>query len=141
MKNQTTSARRITLADHFNTRFSFTELLHSDYYFAARVALPQKDEPPRDFVARFEQRHVFANRFNLVAQLRHLVLALSSLVAQLQTSGEAPTASHRSRSIKLRTARTGQDLIIVSGTRLFNVFKLRNVRLNHTRKNGWLSLG
>src|SRR6266536_1506517 len=39
MKNQTTSARRITLADHFNTRFSFTELLHSDYYFSSRVAL------------------------------------------------------------------------------------------------------
>src|ERR1700675_1888896 len=38
MKNQTTSARRITLADHFNTRFSFTELLHSNHYFSSRVA-------------------------------------------------------------------------------------------------------
>src|SRR5437016_1603241 len=38
MKNQTTSTRRITLADHFNTRFSFTELLHSDYHFSSRVA-------------------------------------------------------------------------------------------------------
>src|SRR6266699_1072605 len=38
MKTHTTSARRITLADHFNTRFSFTELFHSDYYFPSRVA-------------------------------------------------------------------------------------------------------
>src|ERR1700681_3663532 len=38
MKNQTTSARRITLADHFNTRFSFTALFHSDYYFSSSVA-------------------------------------------------------------------------------------------------------
>src|SRR2546428_11635246 len=38
MNTQTTSARTITLADHFNTRFSFTELLHSDYYFSSRVA-------------------------------------------------------------------------------------------------------
>src|ERR1700682_2424994 len=37
MNNQTTSARRITLTDHFNTRFSFTELLHGDYYFSASV--------------------------------------------------------------------------------------------------------
>src|SRR5437016_9155296 len=39
MKNQTRSARRITLADHFNTRFSFTELFHSYNYFSARVSL------------------------------------------------------------------------------------------------------
>src|SRR6266404_5810135 len=38
MKSQATSARRVTLADHFNTRFSFTELFHSDYYFPSRVA-------------------------------------------------------------------------------------------------------
>src|SRR6266404_9243407 len=38
MKNQTTSARRITFADRFNSRFSFTELLHSDYYFSSSVA-------------------------------------------------------------------------------------------------------
>src|SRR5437899_6295478 len=35
MNTQTTSARTITLADHFNTRFSFTELFHSDYYFSS----------------------------------------------------------------------------------------------------------
>src|SRR6266699_6058964 len=39
MKNQATSARRITLADHFNTRFSFTELFHSYNYFPSRVSL------------------------------------------------------------------------------------------------------
>src|SRR6266516_3867320 len=38
MNNQTTSARRITLAAHFNIRFSFTELFHSYYYFSSRVA-------------------------------------------------------------------------------------------------------
>src|ERR1700694_3968226 len=38
MKNQTTSARRITLADHLNTRFSFIELFHSYNYFPSRVA-------------------------------------------------------------------------------------------------------
>jgi hypothetical protein len=39
MNNQTTSARRIALADHFDTRFSFTELFHSYNYFSARVSL------------------------------------------------------------------------------------------------------
>src|SRR5207248_6887419 len=39
MKNQTRSARRITLADDFNTRFSFTDLFHSYNYFSARVSL------------------------------------------------------------------------------------------------------
>src|SRR5437773_2748293 len=39
MKNQAMSARRITLADHFNTRFSFTELFHSYNYFPSRVSL------------------------------------------------------------------------------------------------------
>src|SRR5437016_6101955 len=38
MKSQVTSTRRITLADHFNIRFSFTELFHSYYYFSSRVA-------------------------------------------------------------------------------------------------------
>src|SRR5438045_7709487 len=38
MKNQTTSARKITATDHFNTRLSFTELFHSYNYFPARVA-------------------------------------------------------------------------------------------------------
>src|SRR6266852_815209 len=38
MNTQITSARRITLADHFNTRFTFTELFHGDHDFAARVA-------------------------------------------------------------------------------------------------------
>src|SRR5437667_6302505 len=38
MKSQVTSTRRITLADHFNIRFSFTELFHSYYYFSTRVA-------------------------------------------------------------------------------------------------------
>src|SRR5438552_8715871 len=38
MNTHTTSARRITLADHFNTRLSFTELFHSYNYFPARVA-------------------------------------------------------------------------------------------------------
>src|SRR5437868_5460747 len=38
MKSQITSARRITPADHFNTRFSFTELFHSYNYFSSRVA-------------------------------------------------------------------------------------------------------
>src|SRR6266481_5783364 len=38
MKSQVTSTRRITLADHFSTRFSFTKLFHSDYYFSSRVA-------------------------------------------------------------------------------------------------------
>src|SRR5205807_6502255 len=38
MNTHTTSARRIMLADHFNTRLSFTELFHSDYYFPSRVA-------------------------------------------------------------------------------------------------------
>src|SRR6266496_5409724 len=35
MKSQATSARRITLADHFSIRFSFTELFHGDYYFSS----------------------------------------------------------------------------------------------------------
>src|SRR5947207_12839242 len=35
MNNQTASARRITLANHFDTRFSFTELFHSDCDFAS----------------------------------------------------------------------------------------------------------
>src|SRR5437879_8807212 len=35
MNSQTMSARRITLADHFNTRFSFTELFRSDDYFSS----------------------------------------------------------------------------------------------------------
>src|ERR1700720_1617612 len=38
MNSQVTSTRRITLADHFNTRFSFTELLHGNYYFSSRVS-------------------------------------------------------------------------------------------------------
>src|SRR5438105_15109926 len=38
MNTHTTSARRITLADHFNTRLSVTELFHSYNYFPARVA-------------------------------------------------------------------------------------------------------
>src|SRR2546421_9178742 len=38
MNTHTTSARRITLADHFNTRLSFTELFHSYNYFSARVS-------------------------------------------------------------------------------------------------------
>src|SRR6266852_1621329 len=38
MNSQTTSTRRITPADHFNTRFSFTELFHRDYDFSSRVA-------------------------------------------------------------------------------------------------------
>src|SRR5258708_386340 len=38
MKTQTMSATRIALADHFNTRFSFTGLFHSDDYFSSRVA-------------------------------------------------------------------------------------------------------
>src|SRR5437868_9375805 len=38
MNTHTTSARRIMLADHFNTRPSFTELFHSYNYFPARVA-------------------------------------------------------------------------------------------------------
>src|SRR5205823_12010328 len=37
MNTQITSARRITLADHFNTRFSFIELFHSYNYFSSRV--------------------------------------------------------------------------------------------------------
>src|SRR5438552_18148694 len=38
MNTHTTSARRIMLADHFNTRPSFTELFHSYNYFPSRVA-------------------------------------------------------------------------------------------------------
>src|SRR6266566_8469137 len=38
MNTHTTSARRIMLADHFNTRLSFTELFHSYNYFPACVA-------------------------------------------------------------------------------------------------------
>src|SRR5437763_16481763 len=38
MNTHTTSARRITLADHFNTRLSFTGSFHSYNYFPARVA-------------------------------------------------------------------------------------------------------
>src|SRR5438876_3250177 len=41
MNNQTTSARRITLADHFNTRFTFTELFHSDCDFTSSVSFFQ----------------------------------------------------------------------------------------------------
>src|SRR6266568_5759108 len=39
MNSQTTSARRITPADHFNTRFSFIELFHSYNHFSVRVSL------------------------------------------------------------------------------------------------------
>src|SRR4029077_20726558 len=38
MNTHTTSARKIMLADHFNTRFSFTESFHSYNYFPACVA-------------------------------------------------------------------------------------------------------
>ena len=41
MNTQSTSARRITLADHFITRFSFTELFHSYNYFSAGVAFSE----------------------------------------------------------------------------------------------------
>src|SRR5207249_8788982 len=47
MNNQTTSARRITLAYHFNTRFTFTELFHSDCDFASSVSFFEIPHRPR----------------------------------------------------------------------------------------------
>src|SRR6266513_706567 len=38
MKDQTTSARKITATDHVNTRLSVTVLFHCYNYFPARVA-------------------------------------------------------------------------------------------------------
>src|SRR5256885_1644398 len=75
MKNQTTSARRITLADHFNTRFSFTELLHSDYYFSSRVAffeIPHRLGGLAQLVSSIDDwRHL--PRFHEVAQRGQIV--------------------------------------------------------------------
>src|SRR5712691_5520286 len=88
MKNQTTSTRRITPADHFNTRFSFTELLHSDYYFPSRVAffeIPHRLRGLAQLVSPVDDGCHFPRLHQVAQQLQILFVQFRNITDELLT--------------------------------------------------------
>src|SRR5438046_5454204 len=101
MNNQTTSARRITLANHFDTRFSFTELFHSDCDFASsapcfvvphRLCGLAQLVSPVDDGCHLPRLHEVAQQLQLLfVQCRNIPDELLIDEPRQQTRSESPT--------------------------------------------------
>src|SRR3979411_528753 len=88
MKIQTTSARKITLADHFNARFSFTELFHSDYYFPSSVAFFEITHRLRglaQLVSPVDDGYHLPGLHEIAQQLQILFVQFRTIVDELLT--------------------------------------------------------
>src|SRR5437899_8760581 len=119
MNTQTTSARTITLADHFNTRFSFTELLHSDYYFSSRVALfeiPHRLRGLAQLVSPIDDGCHLPRLHEVAQQLQIFFVPFRAIPDELLTAEprqqirfENPTHTHQHSWVKSCSSDSGQD--------------------------------
>src|SRR5437763_13141055 len=100
MKSQVTSTRRITPADHFNIRLSFTELFHSYNDFSARVSFFEIPHrlcglaqlvSPVDNGCHLSRLHQIAHQLQILfVQLRSIVDELLAGESRQQIRSETP---------------------------------------------------
>src|SRR5882724_8992187 len=86
MKSQATSTRRIALADHFNIRFTFTELFHSDCDFASSVSffeIPHRLGGLAQLVSPVYDRCQLPRLHEVAQQLQILFVQFRSIVDEL----------------------------------------------------------
>src|SRR5439155_18141592 len=119
MNTQTTSARTTTLADHFNTRFSFTELFHSYNYFPARVSffeIPHRLRGLAQFVSPVDdgchcpRLHEVAQHGQILfVQCRNIPDKLLTDEPRQQTRFESPNDTSPGFRVKSCSSDSGKD--------------------------------
>src|SRR6266581_9688852 len=119
MKSQATSARRTTPADHLNTRFSFTDLLHSDYYFSSRVAFFEIPHRLRGFAqlvspvddgCHLPRLHEVAQQLQILfVQFRNIPDELLTDEPRQQIRFESPNHTSQRFRVKSCSSDSGKD--------------------------------